>query len=627
MRKNLLATALFALATLLAVEPSPGIASPAATELPRIRSEAVSTLAAIPVRRLPAVNSELLEDEDNAAAGPATPVRVAAPSRVHLRPGRGGSIEELQGGGHLWRLRVSADGASDLQFGFRRFHLPPGATLHVSSESYDYTAGPWTSEQHTPQGKLWTPAVPGDRAFVELYIPAGEETRTKLVLSYVGRGYRDLVAMESPLQRWQICEIDVACPEGTAFANEIRSVARYTFTTGTGSYLCTGTLIMDAIASYRAWFLTASHCAVTKSVSPTVVTYWNYQAPTCGSFTSGSVTQTMSGATFRASREDVDFRLLELSSKPPDNFYVFYAGWDRTSQAASSSVGIHHPSGGEKSICVNSNAVTSIASCIGTSNTQTHWKVDDWEEGITESGSSGSGLFSAGSKKLVGFLSGGSSSCNNRAGSDCYGKFTVAWDGPSAASRLRDWLDPTSSGALNSTGGNPPSTEKPVAPAGLKAVASSASTIHLTWNDKSGNETGFKIQRQKPVGGSYSRLTTTNADSTAYNDTGLPSSSTYCYQVQATNLLGDSPLTAEACATTESTTTTTTLPPVCGDANADGVLASTDGLAALKAAVGAASRCTPARCDVDSSGEALSSDALRILRKAVGQSVTLNCPA
>ncbi len=38
---------------------------------------------------------------------------------------------------------------------------------------------------------------------------------------------------------------------------------------------------------------------------------------------------------------------------------------------------------------------------------------------------------------------------------DCYGKFSVAWSGNSAAQRLKDWLDPGNTGATTLQGANP----------------------------------------------------------------------------------------------------------------------------------------------------------------------------
>jgi hypothetical protein len=85
--------------------------------------------------------------------------------------------------------------------------------------------------------------------------------------------------------------------------------------------------------------------------------------------------------------------------------------------------------------------------------------------------------------------------------------------------------------------------------------------------------------------------------------------------------------------------TTTTLPPVaaCGDplalhASSFGTtstgraVTASDALYTLQAAVGIAT-CAICVCDVDGGGSVAATDALAILRYAVGQPVTLNCPA
>jgi hypothetical protein len=74
------------------------------------------------------------------------------------------------------------------------------------------------------------------------------------------------------------------------------------------------------------------------------------------------------------------------------------------------------------------------------------------------------------------------------------------------------------------------------------------------------------------------------------------------------------------------TTTTTTLAPMCGDANGDGRVLSTDALLTLKAAVGSIT-CRLARCDADGNGRVASTDALIILQFAVGvPGAALHCP-
>ena len=77
------------------------------------------------------------------------------------------------------------------------------------------------------------------------------------------------------------------------------------------------------------------------------------------------------------------------------------------------------------------------------------WRIADWDLGVTEGGSSGSGLFNE-DGHLIGMLSGGSAACsgtNDNGGFDIYGRFGVAWNfGSTASTRLSDWLDPGNTG-------------------------------------------------------------------------------------------------------------------------------------------------------------------------------------
>ena len=144
--------------------------------------------------------------------------------------------------------------------------------------------------------------------------------------------------------------------------------------------------------------------------------------------------------------------LLELDARPDSAFGVFYSGWDRSGATPQGSVAIHHPNLDEKAISLNDDPLTTGESCIGISGQETHWYVDNWEEGTTEPGSSGAGLWDPNTKQRVGCLSGGIASCMTRD-FDCYGKFAVAWDlGMSASQGLRDWLDPDALGVLSVEG-------------------------------------------------------------------------------------------------------------------------------------------------------------------------------
>ena len=421
---------------------------------PLSRQQRVQALAAIRQFTVPPTDprTELAAD---ARAGNAAPLRFAIPTPVQITPATDGTWEPVPGG-RLWRLRVVSAGATDLNFGFTTCFLPNGATLHVYSEDEDYFQGPYSARDNKPHEQLWTPVLPGGRAVIELFVPANIVEEPRLVLTQINRGYRDVFHRDKnqAFPKAGSCNIDVVCPEASSWQNEIRSVARYSIS---GVYFCTGTLINNASNDLKGYFLTANHCDVSPANAATIVVYWNYQSPACGQHSGGSLTQNQNGAIFRMAKADVDMTLLELEDIPDSTFQVFYSGWDRSGIPPTGAVCIHHPSADEKSISFSRCAVTTIDKCItdGGVGRATHWQVS-WDLGVTETGSSGSGLWDPHTHRLVGTLSGGSSACSFPYASDCYGKFSVAWDsGASASSRLRDWLDPANTGITNMPGRDP----------------------------------------------------------------------------------------------------------------------------------------------------------------------------
>jgi subtilisin-like proprotein convertase family protein len=111
-------------------------------------------------------------------------------------------------------------------------------------------------------------------------------------------------------------------------------------------------------------------------------------------------------------------------------------------------VGIHHPNTDEKRISFEYDPTTTT-SYLGTAvpGNGTHVRVEDWDLGTTEPGSSGSPLFDQ-NHRVIGQLHGGYASCTSQT-SDWYGRFSVSWTGGgSPSSRLSDWLDPTGTGAM-----------------------------------------------------------------------------------------------------------------------------------------------------------------------------------
>lgn len=438
---------------LFAAAPAPAEARSGAP--PRSHVDRLAPLEQVAVLELDAIDRDGLMAEDDAAkAGSrAKPLRFASPADVELTPDDVGTWERTPEGGWVWRLRVHAPKATDLNFGFARYRLAEGATLHIWSEDYDYVEGPYTASDASHAGDLWTPVVPGERAVVELHEPAGVSRPSDLVLGRVGRGYRDLFRLDEVTEaKAALCNVDAVCPEGDLWRDELRSVARITIS---GAYLCSGTLVMDVPGSYLPYFLTAYHCEIRSHNASTVVAYWNFESPTCGALGGGSLAENQTGSIFRAGREDNDLCLIELEEDPDPSFNVHFAGWDaRTTTAPQATFSAHHPQGDEKMLTVNDDPMTTIPSCIVSGPAGTHWNVADYEAGTTEGGSSGSALWDAATHLIVGYLSGGGAACSSPI-NDCYGKLPVGFDGASADTRLKDWLDPGGTGTRFVAGSDP----------------------------------------------------------------------------------------------------------------------------------------------------------------------------
>lgn len=443
-------------------------AAQAATDLPSQRY-ALAPLDGAATLQLTALDEAKARAED-ALAEKIAPVRYAvgrttAIDALAVGKAAQGLWQSLPDGRALWRMAVVVPHARSIDLGFTRFFLPHGAALYVSNADRSMVRGPYTDADNEVHGQLWTPLVTGERAEIELVVPADLRHAVQLELTRVNAGYREFWKSNAGLKSGS-CNVDVVCPEGDPWREQIRAVGTYGISAGGNGILCTGQLVNNTRGDRAPLFLTANHCRVTPGNAASTVVYWNFQNSTCrtpgstanGGSGDGVLSQTQSGAFFRAKAgnstdiEASDFALLELDDAPQSQFNVFYSGWDRRGITLASAATIHHPNGdeannSEKRISFENNPLTSTnySSSTVVSN-GTHWRVADWDQGTTERGSSGGGLWDA-NKRLVGWLSGGFAACGN-SDSDWFGRLVVGWEGSGSPDRrLRDWLDPTGSGA------------------------------------------------------------------------------------------------------------------------------------------------------------------------------------
>lgn len=442
-------------------------AATAHAEAPSLRY-ALPAPGAAATLTLPGVDLDKSLAEDRAAAGKGVPLRYGLASTVETlwvdaHDSQGGEWRTLPDGRLLWRAQVTAPDVRSLDFGFERFRLPAGAELWIVGAGRDNVQGPFTDADNPASGQPFhTPFVVGDSATIELVLPADRRAFVDLRLRSATRAYRDV------LQPWAVeksgsCNVDVACPQGDAWRDQINSVGQYTFSTGGSSYVCTGQLVNNTRSDRAPLFSTANHCVSTAAETASIVVYWKYENPTCrtpGSSASGSpiskpansIAQT-GGAALLATHAASDFTLARLNTTPPAAANPYWSGWDRSGSTPSSAVGIHHPSGHEKRISLENQALSVTAYSGNPGSGSTHWRVADWDVGTTEGGSSGSGLWSP-AGLLIGQLHGGSAACGNDL-PDWYGRLSVSWTGGGTAStRLSTHLDPDNTGAQTLPGRN-----------------------------------------------------------------------------------------------------------------------------------------------------------------------------
>lgn len=342
-----------------------------------------------------------------------------------------------------WRVRISSPGALSLNLSFERYAMPTGGRLSIRSVDGRLRLRPFTEADNEAHGQLWTPPLASDDLWVELSVPVEELDALELELSRVHHGYAGFGA---PAPRSGECHIATACSMASGWQDASRSVALISIA---GVRFCSGFLVNNTALDGRPFFITAAHCDVDQENAASVVVIWNHQQPTCdpNATLEPSDWSFQSGAIWRATSRSSDTVLLELDDSPPTEADVFFAGWDRSPEPPSGAVTIHHPNTDTKRISFDFDQAIMASYLRDQENPRGHhWRIDGWDLGSTEGGSSGAPLFNA-DGRVVGQLHGGHAACGNRH-ADWFGRFASAWQGRGRlGSRLSDWLDPIGSDA------------------------------------------------------------------------------------------------------------------------------------------------------------------------------------
>jgi subtilisin-like proprotein convertase family protein len=404
-------------------------------------------LDAIPSIEIQELDWAALFDEDESRSSLDEAPRFAIPNKVLVTPATHGLWERLDARTMRWSLRVGSVNAISLNLGFGAWQLPSSATMNISTTDRLMAIRPFTAADNKDHGQLWTPAIQGDELLIEILVSSSEmqQVNKQIELTSINVGYRGFY--EQGGARSGSCNYDVVCEEGNLWWDEIPCVA--VISTG-GSTFCTGFMVNNTSQDRTPYFMTANHCGVSGSSAPSLVTYWNYQNSYCrvpgsgdsGGAGDGQLNQFNTGATHLSSGSFSDYTLVVMNNSPDDAWEVSYCGWDATGDESPQGIAIHQPSTDEKRISFEYEPTTTT-SYLGEAipGDGSHVRIEDWDLGTTEPGSSGSPVFSA-DHKVIGQLHGGYASCTSQT-SDWYGKFSVSF-----AAGLAAYLDAAGTGSL-----------------------------------------------------------------------------------------------------------------------------------------------------------------------------------
>lgn len=376
------------------------------------------------------------------------PLSFAHPFNVFLTPDNSGHWIDFADGSRIWTIAIRSEGAESLNLILDQFRIASGCHLLVYSPLESSAILEYTSSDGTPTGVLPTVPLPGDMIALEYHQPSDCHEKPQIIIGAVNHDYLGIFGKRDGQKAGKFgdsgkCNPDISC--NIDEMAESQSVCRIIVD---GTELCSGTLLNNTRQDGTPYFLSAAHCFKREVSDATTIFLFNYEVPWCQTTIEGNKMQYITGGTMRTFIDTLDVALLEMNRIPPLSFQPFWAGWNLEETTEWPLTVIHHPMGDVKKYAKTNNP-PKRASFHSYSNSgkpfapEAHWHVAKWDEGTTEGGSSGSGLFDA-SHRLIGTLSGGEASCNHPF-NDYFARIKNSWNaGTTNDKRLSAWLNPDS---------------------------------------------------------------------------------------------------------------------------------------------------------------------------------------
>jgi hypothetical protein len=415
----------------------------------------------------PDIQKLIAEDEENMKL--AIPLRIAVGKDVTLNLNRENTTRSvLPSNEQIWQYAIRSDEAKGLIVTFDELYIPQGDTLFVYTKDRKQVTI-FTNATNPSGGAFATDALLEDEIIFE-YVSTTqtEEKQARINISNIAYIYKSLQEITDDVS----CYINTNCPEGENWQLQKNGVIRLMIPSYGGWGYCSGSLINNVREDKTPYILTANHCVSGSNgqlFSSMKFEFFKESTSTnCFDQTEqSSLTKTMTGATLIATTPingSSDGTLLKLTSYIPEDWEVYYNGWDAREIAATSGVSIHHPNAFVKKISTFLNPLVSDGNIYmgpGTyTGTNADWKVvwsstGPGRHSVTYGGSSGSPIFNQ-DGLIVGTLTGGSSYCYALTAPDYYGKFSYHWDKNSNSQQhFKNYLDPDNTGTLVLQGYDP----------------------------------------------------------------------------------------------------------------------------------------------------------------------------
>jgi PKD repeat protein len=416
------------------------------------------------------IQKQIAADNQETEGMVAVPLKMGKVLPVNLNMENAGEWMDLPDGTRIWQLTVKLPDALASMLYYDHFRIPEGGKLFIYSADKRQILGAYTHKTNASQRLFATELVRGDAFTLEYVSPAANKQAiyTKADLPHIqitGIVYvYNYVAVYKPENKLRLagfgnsgsCEVNVNCEEGDLWQDQKKGVVKTISSIGNTTYLCSGTLINNAAQDLTPYYLSAYHCFADQTEAELAQTafYFHYETETCENGEEPTDYKTLIGAELLVMNPiegESDGALLLLKDRIPDDYNVFFNGWDNRNVAPTSGVSIHHPAGDVKKISTYSVAPASSTWTGGNLGAyDAHWDVrfvetpNGW--GVTEPGSSGSPLFNQ-NGLVVGTLTGGTATCSYPYGTSQYGKLGYHWDkSPNANRHMKTYLDPHDTG-------------------------------------------------------------------------------------------------------------------------------------------------------------------------------------